>query len=150
MTYVRVCRRLVLIVAVLLLLGSVTALAQHAAKGGSEVGVSGQQVAKDPATGKFRAPTPEELKILAPPANNDSTEGLVIRTLPLGVKMVDLEGRFQNYSVATKDANGKVKTGCVRNAKETEQFLTNSSTETKEPSKKIPSQQSDPSTWEVK
>jgi hypothetical protein len=146
-----VSRKPVVILALLLFVFTVSSFAQHAAKGSDTgVGVSGQQVAKDPATGKFRAPTPEELKILAPPANNDSTEGLVVRTLPFGVKMVDLEGRFQNYSVATKDPNGKVKTGCVTNTKEAEQFLANSSTEKKESSKKTPPQQSDPSTWEVK
>lgn len=144
---VRIGRRTALLLAILLLLVAVPVFAQHAAKGGSEAGVSGQQVAKDPATGKFRAPTPEELKVLAPPANNDSSEGLVVRTLPSGVQMVDLEGRFQNYSVAKKDADGKVRTGCVTNAKETEQFLKNDPA--KAPSKSSV-QQSDPSTWEVK
>ncbi len=150
MKCVGMCKRFATLLAILVLLSAVSGFAQHAAKGGNEVGVSGQQVAKDPATGKFRAPTPEELKALAPPANNESDAGLTVRTLPSGVKMIDLEGRFQNYSVATKDENGKLKTGCVTNAKEAEQFLTNSLTEKKETPKKTPPQKSDPSTWEVK
>ncbi len=145
------CRRWAVVLTFLLFVFAVSSFAQHAAKGDSEVGMSGQQVAKDPATGKFRPPTPEELKILAPLAENDSQAGLEQRTLPSGAIAVDLQGRFQNYSVATKDASGKVRTGCVTSKKETEQFLANEpATAKKEPVKKAPITQSDPSTWEVK
>ena len=151
MTEVCTCRRFAIVLAILLLLGAVSGFAQHAAKGDSEVGVSGQQVAKDPATGKFRAPTPEELKILAPLTQNDSHEGLEQRTLPNGAVVMDLQGRFQNYSLATKDSNGSVRLGCVTNKKEAEQFLTGKSSATKKVNEKIaPVTQSDPSTWEVK
>ena len=152
MAATRVVRRLAILLACLLVFGATAAFAQHAAKGGNEVGVSGQQVAKDPATGKFRAPTLEELKILAPPANNESAEGLEVRILPNGARMVDLEGRFQSYSVATKDADGQLRTGCVRNAKDTEQFLkSDPSTNPASAPKKVAAQpQSDPSSWEVK
>ena len=61
MTQVRVWRAWLVVLMCLLVFGVVGAFGQHAAKGtNDDVGVSGQQVAKDPATGKFRPPTPEE------------------------------------------------------------------------------------------
>lgn len=49
------------------------------------------------------------------PLLNDSSEGLVSVQRADGTAYTDLQGRFQNVTVATKDANGKVTAGCVNN-----------------------------------
>jgi hypothetical protein len=49
------------------------------------------------------------------PLLNDSAEGLVSVKHADGAAYTDLQGRFQNVTVATKDANGKVTAGCVNN-----------------------------------
>jgi hypothetical protein len=137
-----------LVLVFLLSVGVVGAVAQHAAKGNANgqedvaVGSAGQQVAIDSKTGKFRAPTPEELAILtAPMANNQSSEGLVVKSGPNGLKLIDLDGRFENFSLAKISPDGKIVTGCATTAKEAKDFLTS------DPNKKP---KSDPSTWEVK
>jgi hypothetical protein len=137
-----------LVLVFLLSVGVVGAVAQHAAKGNANghedvtVGSAGQQVAIDAKTGKFRAPTPEELQILtAPMANNQSSEGLVVKSGPNGLKTIDLDGRFENFTMVKIGPDGKLVSGCVTTEKEAKDFLT------AEPSKKPTS---DPSTWEDK
>jgi hypothetical protein len=44
---------------------------------------------------------------------NQSSEGLTEVMLPDGSVMVDLEGRFQVYTVQVRDASGKVHLRCV-------------------------------------
>lgn len=130
------------------------AVAQHAAKGKMNgpdevtAGSAGQQVAVDPKTGKFRAPTPEELQELtAPMANNQSSEGLTEKAGPNGAVYVDLEGRFENYTVAKIGPDGKVVTGCATSAKEANEFFKSEPKKTSKPAAKLAS---DPSTWEEK
>lgn len=140
--------------ALLLVIFSAQSLfAQHAAKGNSNpqeeitVGASGQQIAVDKATGKFRAPTAEEVKILtAPLAKNDSVEGLSAKVVGTGTLAVDLQGRFQNYTLATVGPDGKLRQSCVTNANDAKEFLesTASTADTQTP------KASDPKTWEEK
>lgn len=54
---------------------------------------------------------------------NRSGEGLTVYTLDNGTKVVDLQGRFQNVSLATVKADGTVSTTCVSTKREAEQFL---------------------------
>ena len=54
---------------------------------------------------------------------NRSAVGLQeVRQADGGVAM-NLQGRFQSLSVATTDANGRVRTGCVTSARELDGFL---------------------------
>ena len=109
------------------------AFAQHVAKGhnSDDPGTAGQQAAVDPKTGKLRAPTPEEMQVLtAPLVKNESSEGLVQKTLPSGAVAIDLEGRFETSMLAKKEADGSISRACVTNAKQAEAFL---KSETKKP-----------------
>jgi len=81
--------------------------------------VAGQQVFVDPATGRLRQPTPEEAQRLTAGLQellSDSPEGLEVIHLPDGSMMVDLQGRFENVSLATVDAGGNLGLTCVDNA----------------------------------
>ena len=70
------------------------------------VGSAGMRVAIDPETGMLTAPTTGE-------AFSQSDERLTETTLPDGSVMVDLDGRYQEYSVMTRDAAGKLQVRCV-------------------------------------
>jgi hypothetical protein len=52
-----------------------------------------------------------------------SSDGLTEVTHPDGTVTVDLEGRFQNFSVAKINPDGTVTTACVSNAKEVDHFF---------------------------
>ena len=52
-----------------------------------------------------------------------STEGLVFQRAPDGTISVDLQGRFQNVSVARIDADGEIRTGCVSSHESLAEFL---------------------------
>jgi hypothetical protein len=43
---------------------------------------------------------------------SESSEGLVVETLPDGSKMVDLQGRFMSVAVQKKTPDGNVEVGC--------------------------------------
>lgn len=53
---------------------------------------------------------------------NTSSEGLQQVTLPDGTVKVDLQGRFQSASVATRDAHGKVVIPCLSNENDVQAF----------------------------
>lgn len=62
--------------------------------------------------------TPEELQKLAEgikPLVNQSTEGLVQVHHADGSVSMDLQGRFQNVTVAKKEADGTITTSCIDN-----------------------------------
>lgn len=52
-----------------------------------------------------------------------SSEGLVFQRAPGGGVSVDLQGRFQNVSVARIDADGEIRTGCVTSHESLAEFL---------------------------
>lgn len=78
--------------------------------------VNGQTVAVDGQTGQMRPLTPEEQQRLADgikPLVNQSDEGLKQVQRADGSVSVNLEGRFQNVSVAQKDEDGSISQSCV-------------------------------------
>lgn len=90
---------------------------------------SGQQDATTPtkAPVEKREPTPQEIQVLIDGIKHlvdDSTEGLVQVTHPDGSVSIDLQGRFQNVSIAKINADGSISTECVSSQKEARQFLT--------------------------
>jgi hypothetical protein len=79
-------------------------------------GESGLVVVRDKDSGELRAPEGNEAAELlrrAMPANNFSDKGLVQVPLPRGGYSMDLQGRFQEYFVVVRDADGTLRPGCV-------------------------------------
>lgn len=83
------------------------------------VAAPGMVVHFDPATGRIvETPSAAALKELGAalaPEFNTSGEGLVEEPVkaPGGGVMIDLQGRFQNTTVATIDENGKLHAPCL-------------------------------------
>lgn len=77
---------------------------------------AGMVVAVDPETGVLGMPTPEQLQALGldqNPAYDDSDVGLVEVHHPNGTVSIDLQGRFQEYSVIRITPDGKKIMACV-------------------------------------
>lgn len=119
------------VVALCLAVGSNTASAQTAAanRGSADetkVQVAGQTVAIDRATGRLRAPTPEERKALAAGLKamiNHSTEGLTVVQRANGAKSVDLQGRFQSIAVANVNSDRTLAKKCLTSKREADAFV---------------------------
>ena len=82
--------------------------------------VGGQDVHVDTQTGEIQPLTPEEAAKLAEglkPMLNQSTDGLVQVQHPDGSVSVDLQGRFQDVTVARVNKDGTVSQSCVDNPK---------------------------------
>jgi hypothetical protein len=90
-------------------------------------GESGLIVIRDEVTGELRAPEAGEAAQLlrqAVPADNHSDEGLVDVPHPRGGFSRDLQGRFQEYLVVTRAADGTLKHHCVNDAAAAERVVT--------------------------
>lgn len=82
------------------------------------VKVAGQDVQVNGQTGQIKALTPEEAQKLAAGLKqmvNQSTEGLVQVQRADGSVSMDLEGRFQNVTLARVNKDGRVSQSCVDN-----------------------------------
>ena len=82
--------------------------------------VGGQDIHVDSQTGEIQPLTPQEAAKLAAglkPMLNQSTEGLVQVQHPDGSVSVDLQGRFQDVTVARVNKDGSVSQSCVNNPK---------------------------------
>ena len=104
-----------LVVVVLSLLANVSPTLAAEPKPAGEP-TAGLHVAVDPSTGRLTAPTPEQrAKLSAALAQmiDQRTEGLEVRRLPNGMRLVDLKGRFRNVAVAVRGTDGKVRFECV-------------------------------------
>ena len=80
-------------------------------------GTVGMQVALDPETGEFGLPTATQRRELSPDLERDlsySDEGLQVEYRADGSRHVNLEGRFQNHSVAHLREDGSVDIQCVQ------------------------------------
>ena len=78
--------------------------------------ITAVQVAVDPSTGLLTAPTPEQrAKLAAALAQmiDQRTEGLEVRRLPNGMRLVDLQGRFRHVEVAVRGTDGEVRLQCI-------------------------------------
>lgn len=82
-------------------------------------GMAGMIVALDPETGAIGLPTARQAEALMRSEENmlsRSTEGLQAQYLPDGTVMLDLQGRFQEFSVARIGADGRVTFECLSSA----------------------------------
>lgn len=87
---------------------------------------AGQTVVLDRQTGETRPLTPQEAQTLAEGLKqliNNTTDGLVeVRHANGGVSM-DLQGHFQNVSVARKEADGSISQSCVNDLESAASFF---------------------------
>lgn len=90
------------------------------------VKVAGQDVQLDSQTGDMKPLTQEEAEKLAAglkPMLNQSTEGLVEVHHADGSVSMDLQGRFQNVTVARMNQDGSVSQSCVDNPRAAAAFF---------------------------
>ena len=86
-----------------------------AAVPGASPAIAGMMIALDPESGQYGMPSPEQIAELSAAdkqAVSHSGEGLVEVRHPDGFVSIDLQGRFQEYSVAKIDVDGKPQIGC--------------------------------------
>ncbi|HYU34251.1 MAG TPA: hypothetical protein VEW48_19020 [Thermoanaerobaculia bacterium] len=103
---------------------SAAAPAGPAAK--APVGAAGMQVFLDPATGKMRPATAQEMKAMSDRLKgflSRSSEGLKAQEHPNGMISLDLQGGFMNVWVASVSPDGKVTNACVNNYEAAEAIL---------------------------
>jgi hypothetical protein len=84
------------------------------------------KVAIDPETGELGMPTAAQRRELAPGLERDLTysdEGLVVEHRADGSRHVNLEGRFQSYSVARLRDDGTIDYQCVQGEGEAHRLL---------------------------
>ena len=88
--------------------------------------VGNQDIHLDKQTGELKPLTPEEAQKLAEglaPMLDDSADGLVQVKLADGSVSMDLEGRFQNVTVARVTADGTIEQSCVDNPRAAAKFF---------------------------
>ena len=77
-------------------------------------GASGVLISIDPETGRKTMPSPEARRASGIPDLDRSVQGLVVERKANGSKMVDLQGRFQEYMVLELTPDGRKVERCVR------------------------------------
>jgi hypothetical protein len=80
----------------------------------------------DPETGRLGMPSPEDMLQLSAPERIGlmrSAAGLEAVRLPDGTVMINLQGRFMDYSVVRLDAAGRPRIGCVDDPRSLSRFL---------------------------
>ena len=90
------------------------------------VKVAGQNLKVDPQTGQIQPLSPQEAQQLADGLKgmlNRSTDGLVPVTEADGSVSMDLQGRFQNVTVARINQDGSVSESCVDNPEAAANFF---------------------------
>jgi hypothetical protein len=89
---------------------------------------AGLLIAIDPETGRVTAPTVEQRRALragfgAAEAPGKPDEFLPVERITRGGELAHLEGRFQVFSVARRDASGRIVTDCAADSAAAVQFL---------------------------
>lgn len=90
------------------------------------VKVGGRDVQVNPQTGQIKQLTPQEAQQLAGGLKgmfNKTTEGLAVAREADGSLSMDLEGRFQNVTVARTNEDGSVEQSCVDNPEAAAKFF---------------------------
>jgi len=91
-----------------------------------KVRVAGQDVQVDPQTGQMKSLTPEEARRLADGMKrmlNKSSDGLVPVQNPDGSVSMDLQGRFQNVTVARVEGDGTLTQSCIDQPQQAASFF---------------------------
>ncbi len=94
-------------------------------EGSAPAGGVSMRIHIDPETGHLLplSSSPELSTKAAMPNLSRSMEGLSPKTLPNGSVMVNLQGRFQNATIARIGSDGKVHTICTEDARTAQRFL---------------------------
>jgi hypothetical protein len=74
---------------------------------------SGLLIAVDPVSGRRVRPTPEQRRALSDLLGSENTPDLPAERLSRGGEVVHLNGRFQIFSIARRDASGRLVLDCV-------------------------------------
>jgi len=90
---------------------------------------SGLFIAIDPVTHRPVAPTLEQRRAWAAgQAAQDAllapTRPLTVQKLPNGGQIIHLDGAYRSYSIARRDANGRIVTDCVPDPAKARELLT--------------------------
>ena len=91
-----------------------------------KVRVAGQDVQVDPQTGQMKSLTPEEARLMADGMKrmlNKSSDGLVQVQHTDGSVSMDLQGRFQNVTVARVEGDGTVTQSCIDQPQQAASFF---------------------------
>jgi hypothetical protein len=91
-----------------------------------KVRVAGQDVQVDPQTGQMKSLTPEEARRLADGMKrmlNKSSDGLVKVQNADGSVSMDLQGRFQNVTVARVEGDGTLTQSCIDQPQQAASFF---------------------------
>ncbi len=77
-----------------------------------------------PASGPRYLPTLlEQLDLMGSPALDRSSVGLRVVTSANGMRQINLEGRFQEYVVATRGADGRIRLDCLPGLKAVRRYF---------------------------
>lgn len=94
-------------------------------KGGKKY-VATEEIILDKASGKLRKPTAEETQVMVDQVSsltNRSSDGLAVNTQANGMKLVNLEGRFNGVVLGRANADGTTEVRCVFTMEEAAEFL---------------------------
>ncbi len=83
-------------------------------------------IVRDQATGELRKPTEAETGAMVSQISvltNRSSEGLTVNQQPNGMKLVNLEGRFNGVVLGRAKADGTTEVRCVFSIEEAAEFL---------------------------
>ena len=100
-----------------------------------QIGTAGMIIHLDP-EGGMRAPTQAEAEALLGPAPTNlerSDWGLTVEYRADGTGIVDLDGRYQNYSVARLRTDGSVEVGCTHSQADADHWCEQEPTPAAEP-----------------
>ena len=95
---------------------AIEAARQEAPGAAPSPGQAGMRVAIEPETGELTVPSPQQQKLMEQElqeALSRSDVGLYEEVLPDGTVKVNLQGRFQNASIAVIDDDGNLHTSCA-------------------------------------
>ena len=88
--------------------------------------IATKEIILDKASGQLRKPTAEETDAMVAQIStltNRSSEGLTINQSPNGMKLVNLEGRFNGVVLGRAKADGTTEVRCVFTMEEAADFL---------------------------
>lgn len=91
----------------------------------STAGSAGMLIGRDPETGAIGPPSAEQRRILLSEgaARDRSGSDLEVIRLPDGTRLVHLDDRFMEYSVARRDPGGRIRMGCVAGPEAARRFI---------------------------
>jgi hypothetical protein len=116
---------LLLMAVLLVALGTVVFSQSDQQKNGKKYRAT-KEIVHDKESGKVRLPTEEETQSMVAQIStltNRSSEGLTVNQAQNGMKIIDVEGRFNSVTVGRANADGTTEIRCVFSMEEAAEFL---------------------------